>query len=35
MELYPSHSEKFSRVKDDGRADAVLIGYWYLRELTK
>ena len=35
MELYPSHSAQFSRVKDDGRADAVLIGYWYLRELTK
>ena len=30
-ELYPSHQKSFSRVKDDGRADAVLIGAWYLK----
>jgi hypothetical protein len=35
MELYPSHQKEFARAKDDGRADAVLIGFWYLRELTK
>jgi crossover junction endodeoxyribonuclease RuvC len=29
-ELYPSHQKSFARVKDDGRADAVLIGAWYL-----
>ena len=30
-ELYPSHQQKFARVKDDGRADAVLIGAWWLK----
>lgn len=30
-ELYPQHQQKFARVKDDGRADAVLIGAWYLK----
>ena len=30
-ELYPSQQKLFSRVKDDGRADAVLIGAWYLK----
>ena len=30
-ELYPSHQKSFARVKDDGRADAVLIGAWYLK----
>ena len=30
-ELYPSHQQRFARVKDDGRADAVLIGAWYLK----
>jgi crossover junction endodeoxyribonuclease RuvC len=30
-ELYPSHQEQFARVKDDGRADAVLIGAWWLK----
>lgn len=30
-ELYPSHEKQFARVKDDGRADAVLIGAWYLK----
>jgi len=30
-ELYPSHQKQFARVKDDGRADAVLIGAWYLK----
>lgn len=29
-ELYPSHQKQFARVKDDGRADAVLIGTWFL-----
>lgn len=29
-ELYPTHQKSFARVKDDGRADAVLIGTWYL-----
>ena len=30
-ELYPAHQKSFARVKDDGRADAVLIGAWYLK----
>jgi crossover junction endodeoxyribonuclease RuvC len=30
-ELYPAHQQKFARVKDDGRADAVLIGAWWLK----
>ena len=30
-ELYPSHQKQFARVKDDGRADAVLIGAWWLK----
>lgn len=29
-ELYPSYQKQFARVKDDGRADAVLIGTWFL-----
>jgi hypothetical protein len=28
MELFPREAHLFSRVKDDGRADAVLIGLW-------
>lgn len=31
-ELYPLHQKSFARVKDDGRADAVLIGAWYLKD---
>ena len=30
-ELYPAHQKSFARVKDDGRADAVLIGAWWLK----
>ena len=30
MELFPSKAELFKRAKDDGRADAALIAYWYL-----
>jgi len=30
-ELYPAHQKQFARVKDDGRADAVLIGAWWLK----
>jgi crossover junction endodeoxyribonuclease RuvC len=30
-ELYPAHQKQFARVKDDGRADAVLIGAWFLK----
>lgn len=30
-ELYPQHQKSFARVKDDGRADAVLIGAWFLK----
>lgn len=30
-ELYPFFQKSFARVKDDGRADAVLIGAWWLK----
>jgi crossover junction endodeoxyribonuclease RuvC len=30
-ELYPAHQQRFARVKDDGRADAVLIGAWWMK----
>ena len=29
-ELWPSESARFARVKDDGRAEAALIAYWWL-----
>ena len=31
--LFPAHAERFARVKDDGRADAALIGYYGARQL--
>ena len=30
MELFPTRADLFKRAKDDGRADAALIAYWYL-----
>lgn len=30
MRLWPAMAEKFKRKKDDGRAEAGLIGHWYL-----
>lgn len=27
--LFPSHSDHFARKKDDGRADAALLAYWW------
>ena len=30
MELFPTRTSLFARVKDDGRADAALIAYWYI-----
>lgn len=30
MELFPSKADLFKRAKDDGRADAALVAYWYL-----
>ena len=30
MELFPAQADLFKRAKDDGRADAALIAYWYL-----
>lgn len=30
MELFPDKAELFKRAKDDGRADAALIAYWYI-----
>lgn len=36
-ELWPDHAHLFARVKDDGRAEAALIGHWWLttRERTR
>jgi crossover junction endodeoxyribonuclease RuvC len=30
MELFPDNDDWFRRAKDDGRADAALIAYWYI-----
>ena len=30
MELFPFKADLFKRAKDDGRADACLIAYWYI-----
>jgi crossover junction endodeoxyribonuclease RuvC len=30
MELFPTRAELFKRAKDNGRADAALIAYWYI-----
>jgi crossover junction endodeoxyribonuclease RuvC len=30
MELFPAKADLFKRAKDDGRADACLIAYWYI-----
>ena len=30
IELWPAHSDKFKRAKDDGRAEAALIALWYV-----
>jgi crossover junction endodeoxyribonuclease RuvC len=30
IELWPTKAELFARVKDDGRAEAALIGWWHL-----
>lgn len=31
INLFPKHADLFSRVKDDGRADATLLAHWYIR----
>lgn len=31
-ELFPAHAHLFARVKDDGRAEAALIGWWWLEQ---
>lgn len=31
IELWPSKAKLFARVKDDGRAEAALIAYWWLQ----
>lgn len=31
INLWPSHADLFSRVKDDGRADAALLAHWWMR----
>lgn len=35
MELFPTFRDQFARVKDDGRAEAALIGYWAHVELKQ
>jgi crossover junction endodeoxyribonuclease RuvC len=30
LELWPEHACRFTRVKDEGRAEASLIGFWYV-----
>lgn len=30
INLWPQHSDLFSRVKDDGRADAALLAHWWM-----
>ena len=30
IELWPDHTDKFRRAKDDGRAEAALIALWYV-----
>jgi len=35
MELFPAFRDQFARVKDDGRAEAALIGHWGHTQLTK
>lgn len=32
QELFPDHAASFARAKDDGLAEAALIGYWYLNK---
>ena len=32
MELFPAKADLFKRAKDDGRADACLIAYWYIKK---
>ena len=32
IELWPEHAKAFARVKDDGRAEAALIAWWFWRE---
>lgn len=34
MRLFPASAEQFKRVKDDGRAEAALIAYWFQRQET-
>ena len=34
MRLWPGHADRFSRVKDDGRAEAALIAEWFRRTNT-
>jgi hypothetical protein len=31
IELWPERAQWFARVKDDGRAEAALIAYWWLQ----
>lgn len=32
INLWPKHADLFSRVKDDGRADAALLAHWWMRK---
>lgn len=35
IELWPARAQMFARVKDDGRAEAALIAYWFLTKGAK
>lgn len=32
IELFPQHAELFARVKDDGRAEAALMAWWFVHK---
>lgn len=34
IELFPDYAHLFSRVKDDGRADAALMAWWFVHKQT-
>jgi crossover junction endodeoxyribonuclease RuvC len=34
IELFPNYGQLFARKKDDGRADAALLAYWYAMQVS-
>lgn len=35
IELFPDYAHLFARAKDDGRADAALMAWWYINKSTR